>query len=121
MYELIKEWEQDGFQLRAYTEPDESGITPEDVEESPMPEDTQEWVDRWYRRLEEFNNGGWHYVGVIVEARMQDVLLADSSLWGIESDDAEYHKEVADELADQTIAEAREKLTQLLLSYDNAR
>jgi hypothetical protein len=58
-----------------------------------------------YERLRRFCNNDWAYVGVIVRAPG----LQDASLWGIESDSPDYHKEVARELADEMLAEAREQ------------
>jgi hypothetical protein len=51
----------------------------------------------------------WCYIGVVVE-RLDDEgsAVADSALWGIESDAHDYISEVANELADELLAEVCE-------------
>ena len=58
-----------------------------------------------FERLRRFCAGDWGYIGVIVE----DARGRQASLWGIESDSHDYHKEVARELADEMIVQAREE------------
>lgn len=64
-----------------------------------------------YERLAAWCNNRWSYVGCIVtltDANGDE--LAQHSLWGIESDAGDYLIEVANELLDQCISEARETL-----------
>lgn len=117
MRSIIKEWEQDGYDLTAYHIPDESGLTPEDREEGPMAGDSPEWVETWHSRLAQFRGGAWYYVGVIVEARKFGVELGSASLRGIESDSSEYYEQVAGELAEEAIGDADTTLEKLVESY----
>ena len=58
-----------------------------------------------YDRLRQWCNGGWHYVGVVVESLDEDEDVIDSaSLWGIESDCGDYLEKVAQELAEDLLA-----------------
>lgn len=113
MKQTIKTWRKDGFDLEAYHEPDETGLRPEDVEEGPRPDDTEVWADTWYSRLNEYEQGTWYYVDVVVEVSREGVVLATATLGGVESDASEYHEQVADELAEDAIWGARETLRQL--------
>lgn len=67
-----------------------------------------------YERLRKFLDGQWGYVGVVVTASREDVELGHASLWGIETDsDPSYFVEVAEELAEEAIEQAREMLAKL--------
>lgn len=66
-----------------------------------------------FERLRQWCNDEWRYVGVIVEVERQGVKLATSSLWGIEDDAGDYLREVADELADEALDEAKATLAKL--------
>jgi hypothetical protein len=70
---------------------------------------TQQAVENDYEFLRSWCNDQWHWVGVIVTMLTDDdeetVTAFDASLWGIESENAEYHREVAEELADECISQ----------------
>ena len=58
-----------------------------------------------YDRLRRWCNGGWHYVGVVVESLDEECDVIDSaSIWGIESDAGDYLDEVAQDLAAELLA-----------------
>lgn len=66
-----------------------------------------------YRRACDFGEG-WCHVAVEVQARRHGVVLAETSLGGIESDTEEdYFTEMVLELADEAIAQARSTLRRL--------
>lgn len=66
-----------------------------------------------FKRLRDWCNGDWHYCGVVVTASRNGIKLGNASLWGIESDCGDYLETVAQELAEEALAEAREILTDL--------
>lgn len=66
-----------------------------------------------FERLRAWCTDEWHWLGVVVTASRNGIELGRDSLWGIESDAGEYLREVADDLAAQAIAEAREALADL--------
>lgn len=55
-----------------------------------------------FKRMESMNNGYWHYVGLIAEVVLEDekgfTKKLEASLWGVESDQPDYHAEVAKDL-----------------------
>lgn len=63
-----------------------------------------------FERLREWCNGDWQYVGLIVDCSRNGIELASASLWGIESDSGRYLEECAQELAQEALQEARERL-----------
>lgn len=66
-----------------------------------------------YRRACAYGES-WVMQGVVVHVTHKGVKLATDSLWGIESDsDAEYFVQTANELAENALALAREKLAEL--------
>ena len=122
--EEIKRFEQDGFELVAFTSPDDymNSIPYEDFDEPPGPEDTKEFTDLYYNRKNQLEQGLWHFVGVIVEASLtlqysgkidRKIVLGDASLWGIESDAGEYFEEVIQELAPEALDEAKANLQKI--------
>ena len=69
----------------------------------------REAVLRDFEFLRGWCNDEWSYVGVVVtllDADGDEVPAVQGSLWGIESDAYEYHKEVAADLASELLAEA---------------
>lgn len=67
-----------------------------------------------FQRLRAWCNDEWCYVGVAVTLLTRAGRDSDQweSFWGIESDDPDYHREVAEELADQLahgVAERRKR------------
>lgn len=66
-----------------------------------------------FERLRAWCNDGWNWCGVVVTASRAGVELGTASLWGIESDAGAYLVEVANELADEALAEAADKLREL--------
>lgn len=59
-----------------------------------------------FNRLRRFCNGDWGYCGCVVSLLNADGSpMAESSLWGIETDAEEYLEEVAHELAGELLAE----------------
>lgn len=66
-----------------------------------------------FERLRGWCNDEWHYVGVVVTASRDGIDLGSASLWGIESDAGDYLDEVATELLDEALADARTTLESL--------
>lgn len=69
-----------------------------------------------FKRLRDWINDQWQYVGVAVTIEREDVQLTgpyDHALWGIESDSGEYLTEVANENLEQALEAAREKVAAL--------
>ncbi len=63
-------------------------------------------VEADFKRLEDWCNDRWQYVGVVVELLDADgdAMGETESLWGIESDCSEYLEETAHELAGEILA-----------------
>lgn len=63
-------------------------------------EEVRKYVRQDYERMEDLNRGGWCFVGVVAEAKIQlerhGVIqtITSGGLWGIESDSGDYFKEV---------------------------
>jgi hypothetical protein len=59
-----------------------------------------------FKRLRDWCDNHWHYCGVIVRLLDDegDDMGESESLWGIESDADDYHREVAQELAEEILA-----------------
>lgn len=69
-----------------------------------------------FQRLRAWCNDGWYYVGVTLSVSRKGVTLTDDyahALWGIESDSGAYLTEVANELLNDALEAAREKLKSL--------
>lgn len=66
-----------------------------------------------FDRLRGWCNDSWHYVGVVVTCSRNGVELGSASLWGIESDARDYLQEVAHDLRDEALEEARATLANL--------
>lgn len=66
-----------------------------------------------FNRLRDWCNDEWCYVGVVVTAYREGIELGRASLWGIESDAGDYLTEVANELLDEAVDEAKETLGRL--------
>lgn len=66
-----------------------------------------------FERLRSWCNDGWNYVGVLVTASRDGIELGSASLWGIESDAGDYLDEVATELVDDALTDARTTLESL--------
>lgn len=72
---------------------DTTGMTPKQLASIAARED--------YEHLRAWCNGDWHYVGVVVRPKGTCKLCGPSeSLWGIESGDSEYIKQVAKDLCE---------------------
>lgn len=65
-----------------------------------------EYRERDYNRIENFCRGDWAMIGLIATARIGDLVCGSASLWGIESDAADYIDELAHELSSEAAAEA---------------
>lgn len=115
--EEIARFEQDGFELVAYLTPDEVSNSESLEENWPAPDPLQQpdFAESYFRLKEEYENGEWNWVGVIVEASVNNVILGEDSLWGIASMDTDYIKdEVVPDLADVAVTDAREHLQTIL-------
>lgn len=66
-----------------------------------------------YEYLRAWCNDDWSYCGVIVTASRNGVELASASLWGIESNAGDYLRDVANELLEDALGQAREALESL--------
>lgn len=70
-------------------------------------------VEADFKRLRDFCNGYWDYVGLVVcmvDDDDDDIDGTEASLWGIESDCSEFIEETARELADESAAIAFPKV-----------
>lgn len=73
----------------------------------------KEYVLRDFKRMET-HDSEWEILGIIVTASVNGINLANSSLWGIESDsDKEYFASILCDLADEAKSEAMKKLSEL--------
>lgn len=66
-----------------------------------------------YERLRAWCSDQWSYVAVVVTASCEGVKLGSASLWGIESDAGEYLVEVANELIDEALDDARAMVSRI--------
>lgn len=66
-----------------------------------------------FERLRAWCNDEWHWCGVVVTAYRNGIELGSASLWGIESDSGEYLEQVARELCEEAMEQAREALASL--------
>ena len=66
-----------------------------------------------FERLQAWCDDQWGWIGVIVTVEREGVKLAHASLWGIESDSPDYHVDVANQIVDEALSEAREKIAAL--------
>lgn len=65
-----------------------------------------EYRERDYNRVESFCRGDWAMIGIIATARIGSMQCGTASLWGIESDAADYIDEIAHELSRELAAAA---------------
>ena len=77
-------------------------FTPYAAGEKPGTPEYKKYATRDYRLMESYNNGDWWYVGIIAKASIKTETgtiqhITSGGLWGIESTDHEYMKEVAEE------------------------
>jgi hypothetical protein len=109
--DLIAEFEQDGFEVKAYTMYDQDS-TPESLIEDEGPE----YAEENQKRIDAWKRDEWHYVGVFAEAWKCGVKLATSAgLWGIEDDsEKSYFAEVSEDEASDAIEQAKAKLAELI-------
>jgi hypothetical protein len=70
-------------------------------------------VEADFKRLKDWCNDEWMYIGIVVTVSKAGIELGSRSLWGIESDSNDYHIEVANELLNEVMNEARKKLKEL--------
>lgn len=70
-----------------------------------------------FKRLKNWCNNEWHYVGAVVTASRDGIELGNASLWGIESDAGDYLLEVANELAPEALEQARGTIDRLIPPY----
>jgi hypothetical protein len=63
-----------------------------------LTEEQMDTIEKQYRRMYELNQGWWGYIGIEVTLFVCGAEIASESLWGIESDEKEYHKEVVKDL-----------------------
>lgn len=75
-------------------------------------------VQRDFEHLKAWCDDEWHWVGVVISVERAGLELCENaaSLWGMESEDDEHHLEVANDLLDEAIAEARKAWARLLNS-----
>lgn len=66
-----------------------------------------------FYRLRDWCNDEWCYVGVVVTASREGLELGSASLWGIESDAGDYLTEIANELIDEAMEEAKATISRL--------
>lgn len=67
-----------------------------------------------FARLKSWCDDQWNYVGIIVTASRAGIELASASLWGIESDSADYLTECANELAQEAMTDAQAAIAALM-------
>jgi hypothetical protein len=100
----------DGFTATATIYLDDSGDTPEQRDDSVPPEIVKAW-----------ENDEWFYCGIAVTVEREDVQLTgrySNALWGVECNypgegDNSYLNDVANELLDEALSEARAKISKL--------
>ena len=78
------------------------------------------YVHQDYKRWEDYNRNEWCYTGVKACIHYQEVKLADSSVWGVESDSDGYEKECAWEQLYEAIDEAIASLKRLRIQVNGA-
>ncbi len=66
-----------------------------------------------FQRMHAFAQGELEFVGVIVRAKRAGIELGSASLWGIESDSGDYFEQVAQELREEALGEAKAALAEL--------
>jgi hypothetical protein len=66
-----------------------------------------------YKHLKAWCNDQWHWAYVTVTASLDGVELGHASLYGIESTDTEYMVEVANDLIDEALAEAKAQVLKI--------
>lgn len=72
-------------------------------------------VESDFKFLQSWCNDQWHYVGVILSVEKNGVELDRNaaSLWGVENNDSEYLREVAEEMVDEAVAVGRATMAKL--------
>lgn len=73
-------------------------------------------VEADFKRLRDWCNDDWRYVGVAVTVSRADVQLTgpyDHAVWGIESDAGDYLRDTANDLAADALDAAKAKLAEL--------
>ena len=125
----------DGFQLLARIYRDDSGDTPEERDDGFWPSldktsacyigpkskrTFERHMAKAKRVMQAWRDDEWFYCGVVVSASREGVQFTgkyDHALWGIECNypdsDNEYLRVIANELAEEALAEARGKLAKL--------
>lgn len=79
--------------------PDLSWLANEDNYQGLDPESIATYMQQDRERLDAYERGDWHMVGVIATLTIDGSELLTSSLWGIESDSGEeYFRQVEEEL-----------------------
>jgi hypothetical protein len=78
-------------------------------------------VEADYKRLRDWCNDEWWYIGVVLRVSKGDVMLSEhaASLWGIESDAGEHLVDLANELLDEALDEGR-RLAHSVCGCDDA-
>lgn len=66
-----------------------------------------------YDRMEAYNNGDWHMMGIEVTLVVDDVDITSESIWGIESDDKDGIKLYEDDLIESVKDDGRKILSKL--------
>lgn len=66
-----------------------------------------------YDRMEAYNNGGWHMMGIEITLVVDDVDITSESVWGIESDDKDGIREYEDDLIESVKDDGRKILGKL--------
>lgn len=75
-------------------------------------------VEKDFTFLKEWCDDEWFWCGVTLQVSYQGLALqACASLWGIDSCSGAYLTEVANELVEEALAEAREEMTKLTAAY----
>lgn len=75
------------------------------------PEEVAAYTAQDAKRLADYYADRWHMVGVVCYVRRAGIILAQTSLWGIESDsDEAYFKETEASLAIDALEVARDAL-----------
>lgn len=80
-----------------------------------------EYIEQDAKRLEGYGER-WSCVGVVARVYREGVKLAESALWGIETDsDASYFEQVGSDVADEALTEAKATLAKLCKDRNRTR
>jgi hypothetical protein len=121
--EEIKRFEQDGFEVRAYITPDDdANMMPyEEMHPAPDPALEADYIESYYKLKRDYENGEWEWVGVIVEARINNVALGAASIWGTDSISEEYiYNDLIPELAEDAMWEAKVQAKEISRKLGNS-